>query len=77
MKKRRRAYKKYKWRLHSMYLIDEQLRMSVETSYKKYIELAILYGVGKIEHRKETVTLKAGLWKFEIDINVPHLKGAK
>lgn len=77
MKKRRRAYKKYNWRLHTMCLIDEQLRIAVETSYKKYIDLAILYGVGKIEHRKEKVTLKAGLWKFEIDINVPYLKGSK
>ena len=77
MKKRRRAYKKYDWRHHSMHLINEQLRMAVVKSQAKYIELAILYGVGKIELRNEPVTLKAGLWKFEIDINVPYLEGTK
>lgn len=77
MKKRRRAYKKYDWRQHTMDLINKQLLAAVIKSRTKYIELAILYGVGKIEIRNEPVTLKAGLWKFDIDINVPYLEGTK
>lgn len=77
MKKRRRAYKKYDWRQHTMHLINKQLLTAVIKSRTKYIELAILYGADKIEIRNEPVTLKAGLWKFEIDITVPYLKETK
>lgn len=77
MNKRRRAYKKYNWRLHSMYLIDEQLRTALNKSYGKYIDLVILYGMNRVKFRKETVTLKAGLWKFDVEINVQYLKETK
>lgn len=60
-----------------MCLINEQLRIAVVKSQEKYIELAILYGVGRIERREELVTLKAGPWKFELKIKVPYLRGAK
>lgn len=77
MKKRRRAYKKYDWRQHTMHLINKQLLTAVIKSRTKYIELAILYGVGKIEIRNEPVTLKAGLWELDIEISVPYLKETK
>jgi hypothetical protein len=77
MNKRRRAYKKYNWRLHSMHLIDEQLRTALNKSCGKYIDLAILYGMNRVEYREETVTLKAGLWKFDVEIIVPYLKETK
>ena len=77
MKKRRRAYKKYDWKHHSMHLINGQLWMALNRSCGKYIDLVVLYGVDRVESRKETVTLKAGLWKFDVEINVPYLKETK
>lgn len=77
MKKRRRAYKKYDWRQHTMHLISKQLLTAVIKSRTKYIELVFLYGMNRVESRKETVTLKAGLWEFDVEIKVPYLKETK
>lgn len=77
MKKRRRAYKKYDWRQHTIHLINKQLLTAVIKSRTKYIDLVILYGMKRVESRKETVTLKAGPLKFDVEIKVPYLKETK
>lgn len=77
MKKRRRAYKKYDWRQHTMRLISKQLLTAVIKSRTKYIDLVVLYGMNRVEFREETVTLKAGLWEIDVEINVPYLKETK
>lgn len=75
MNKRRRAYKKYDWQKHSISLIDRQLNEALGNAIGRFIDLATLYGTDQIEFRNETVTLKAGLWKFEPVIKMPYLKG--
>lgn len=77
MKKRRRAYKKYDWRQHTMHLINKQLLTAVIKSRTKYIDLVVLYGMNRVEFREETVTLKAGLWEIDVEINAPYLKETK
>lgn len=74
--KRRRAYKKYNWRQHSVWLIGRQHREIFDESRSKYIELALLYGVDKIEVKCELVPLKAGMWTIVVPVAVPYLKGS-
>ena len=68
MNKRRRAYKKYDWQGHSLWLMQKQLEKEEVQRVVDAFDLAVLYGKEHVKFTYEAVTLKAGLWKITLDL---------
>lgn len=74
MNKRRRAYKKYDWQKHCMYLLSKQLTTAEFMQIAKAIDIAILYGEDAIGWKESKLELSAGLWRITVPIREPYRK---
>ncbi len=77
MNKRRRAYKKYDWQGHSLWLMQRQFEKEKTQRMVDALDLAFLCGAKNVKFTHEAVTLKAGLWKITLDLPKAYVEGEK
>lgn len=77
MKKRRRAYKKFDWRAHSILLLNKGLSDVFKKLAYEAIELTVLFGESAVAFKPAEVTIKAGLWTVTFPVSKPYLPNSE